>query len=148
NAFIWAINSDTHDDVIIEATFIQRTDNPGAKFGLMCRTNVDGVGYYFIIGGDGSAFIGKVATDTVQHIADASATDAILPGTELNLVRAVCAGDYLALYVNDELIVDVNDDTFTEGVAGLTAASGEDGDADVTVDDLDIYQAVISDQSN
>ncbi len=141
SSIIWAVNATEHTDVIIDATFIQRTENAKSEFGLMCRANTSGTGYYFIISGDGTGYIAKGLSDRNLDLTDRVSSSAIVTGTDANTVRAICAGNYLALYVNDTLVAQANDSDYASGVAGLAAASGGDLDADVTVDDLDIYQA-------
>lgn len=144
-SLIWGVNTLEQTDESIAATFIQSADNPNAHFGLMCRTNTDGVGYYFIVGGDGIAYIGKGDDNQVIALTDPVASAAINQGTDANTVRAVCVGNYLALYANDQLVAEANDDEYTSGVSGLAASTTSNtADTDVTVDDLDIYAVTAS----
>ncbi len=143
-SLIWGVNTLEQADESIQATFIQRAENPDAHFGLMCRTDTTGIGYYFIVGGDGTTYIGKGVEDKVAVLTDPIISEAVNQGTDANTVRAVCAGNYLALYVNDQLVAEANDDQFTRGVSGLAASSGDSADTDVTVDDLDIYAVTAS----
>ena len=147
SSFVWAVNATEHTDVIIQATFIPRVENADSEFGLMCRADAAGFGYYFVISGEGAGYIAKGVEDKVQRLTDPVESEAIITGTDANTLRVICAGDYLALYVNDELVAEANDDEFTAGLTGLAASSGGNQDADVTVDDLDIYEAVVSDTS-
>ena len=146
-SYVWGLNSTVHDNVIIEATFTQETDDTGSSFGLMCRTDApdSGNGYYFLIDGEGYGYIGKASegVDSVEPITDEVESRSIRTGAESNEVRAVCVDNYLALYVNGRLVVDANDDDFASGYAGLSASSGEEQDADILVDDLSIFEAVI-----
>ena len=68
-------------------------------------------------------------------------SDAIQQGRSINRIRAVCVGDYLALYVNGQFVAEICDSYFNRGYAGLTAAVPEGGEVDVTFDDLTITSA-------
>jgi hypothetical protein len=46
---------------------------------------------------------------------------------ETNRIQGVCKGDQLILYVNRQKILEVVDDSLTEGIVGLVAGNGLKG---------------------
>jgi hypothetical protein len=82
----------------------------------------NGNGYLFLIQGARSfAILRSRGRDTVPLV-NWTASDKILPAPELNQLRAVCMGDYLAFYVNGEFLADVTDDTYSSGQVALLAS--------------------------
>ena len=57
-------------------------------------------------------------------------------------MRAVCAGNYLALYVNDQFVGDATDDTYTSGQVGLAASAANRLGTRIDFDNLTISAAV------
>lgn len=141
--FIWGLNAALHTDVVIEADIAQLSPFPDSAFGLMCRADPsnNGDGYYFIINGGGYFSIRIGEGDNVLPLVDWALSDAIETGININRLRIVCVEDYLALYVNDVLVVDVFDSTYTEGYAGLAIGAVQNTGADVQFDNLLIYEA-------
>lgn len=143
HGFIWALNSEAHTNVVIQADTRQLSTYANNAYGLMCRaapTN-NGDGYYFLISGDGSYTIRSGATDVVRGLIKWEPTDAIQQGQAINRIRIVCIDDYLALYVNGRFVAETRDDRYQRGFAGIAAAVPEGGDVDVAFDDLIIREA-------
>lgn len=142
--FVWGLNDQIHQDVVIEVQTTPMAVDPNMGFGVMCRADVsnNGDGYYFIVNGNGYYTIRIGEGDNVFPLVDWAQSDAVKQGIDTNTLRAVCAGDYLALYANDELIAQVNDATYAEGVAGLAVAAASGSVADVAFDNLTIWEAV------
>jgi hypothetical protein len=152
--YIWGLNEVEHSDVVIEATTDQVSEHANNAYGVMCRADIsnNGDGYYFLISGDGFYSISKGEGDDVTPIVEWTAHSAINDGQATNKIRAVCIGNYLALWVNDKFLTEIEDTTYASGYAGLAAAAFESeedditvsGDADITFDDLTITAASLS----
>ncbi len=146
NGFIWALNSEAHTNVVIQADTRQLSTYANNAYGLMCRaapTN-NGDGYYFFISGDGHYTIRRGATDMIRGLIKWEPSGAIQRGQAINRIRIVCVDDYLALYVNGEFVAELYDDRYQRGFAGITAAVPESGDVDVVFDDLIIWEASLA----
>jgi len=146
NGFIWALNSEAHTNVVIQADTRQLSTYSNNAYGLMCRaapTN-NGDGYYFFISGDGNYTIRRGATDMIRGLIKWEPASAIQQGQAINRIRIVCVDDYLALYVNGEFVAELHDDRYQRGFAGITAAVPEGGDVDVEFDDLIIWEGEVS----
>lgn len=142
--FIWALNAQMHSDVSIQVDTQQISDYANNAYGVMCRAAPanNGDGYYFMISGDGMYTLRRGSLDQVRALIEWTYSDAIQQGSSINRIRAVCVGDYLALYVNGQFVAETRDSYFRQGYAGLTAAVPEGGEVDVSFDDLAISAAV------
>lgn len=143
--FVWVLNQTIHTDVVIEIETAQFSTFRDNAYGIICRAapTDNGNGYYFLIGGDGYYTIRRGAADEINALIPWTATSAIHPNQAINRMRAVCIGNYLALYINGEFIAETRDSRYLRGYTGLAAGVVEDGDLEVTFDDLTIWVASI-----
>jgi hypothetical protein len=138
----WGLNEQEHADVVIEVTASQRSAGRSA-YGLMCRADAsnDGSGYWFLIGDEGFSAIHRVGGLGGFSPLAGYPSSAVKLGQASNIIRAVCIGDYLALYVNGEFVMEARDSSFARGYAGLAAISPVDTPIDAIFDDLTIWEA-------
>ncbi len=140
--YVWGLNEQQHDNVILEAEItpmsINSTEN---AFGVMCRADVsnNGDGYYFMIKGDGYYSISIGDGADIKPLVEWQPSKAIHAGIDKNRVRVVCVDDNLALYVNDQLLIETQDSTYSSGYAGLTIAAAPNSSSDVAFDNVAIY---------
>lgn len=138
--YIWSLNT-AHNpaDVIITAEMSRFSDYARGIYGLVCRADPSGssAGYYFLITANGQASIrrGIDRNSEFAPLADWRETTAIRGG-EANTVQAICAGEYLALYVNGEFVADAIDDMRTSGYTGVVVGLAGAGEIDVAFDDF------------
>ncbi|HAF61855.1 MAG TPA: hypothetical protein DCK95_05970 [Anaerolineaceae bacterium] len=97
-------------------------------FGLVCRYQDDENYYAFLVSSDGYFGILRVLYGgfTVLNSGKMQYSDIIRQGESINHIRADCVGNQLTLYVNNNLLAQVEDDVFSEGLLGLTASSFEE----------------------
>lgn len=146
DGYIWGLNETVHDDVVIEVTATQLSAYENNAYGVMCRsdTSNNGDGYYFLISGDGYYTISKGEGDNVNQLVEWTSNSAINEGQASNTIRAVCIGNYLALYVNDTFMAEIEDGDFSSGYAGFAATAFDGGDIDISFDNLTISAASLS----
>lgn len=144
--FMWTIHPPQLTDTVIEVETTQLSDYRNNAYGVMCRAapTDNSNGYFFLISGDGNYTIRRGAVDTVAPLIPFSYSDAIRQDHGVNRLRAVCIGDYLALWVNDTFVAETHDDYFKAGYTGLSVAVVKGGDADITFDDLTVYSASLA----
>lgn len=142
--YVWALNAQSHSDVIIEVEATPMNVHFENGFGVMCRADStnNGDGYYFMINSNGYYSIGKGEGPAITPLIDWTRTDTVHQQLDLNRIRAVCDDNLLALYVNDVFVAQVNDDTYTAGYAGLAIAGSATGEADIAFDNLIIYEVL------
>ena len=147
--YVWTQGAAQYADIVAEAEMRQISDYDHNAFGLACRLDPanSGRGYYFLISGDGYASIRWSNGRSLEPIARAERTAHVERGTARNRVRIVCIGDYLALWVNDEFVVDARDLRAVEGAVGLAGVMNYAGKRlSVTFDDLKVWRATIDDR--
>ncbi len=144
NQIIWGQNTDEFEDGVIEVLASQDGGSDNNAFGIMCRAHEDNniEGYHFWITSDGfAAIVMYEEDDGYTNLTDWVETDVVNRHDE-NVIHAVCVGEYLALYVNGELLAEVEDDTYDDGVTGLSVRNFEDDEfARAFFDDLRIWEA-------
>lgn len=109
---------------------------------LLSERNINnGDGYLFLVAGGGRFAIMRSLGRGLTPLVNWTESSAINAGAAQNRIRAVCMGNYLALYVNGQFLADVSDDTYTDGqVALLAAAAGRTG-VQVSYDNLTVSAA-------
>ena len=124
-------------DVVIDvdATQTSAPADSWTYYGVGCRTGGFG-GYYLLVHGDGRYGIVKINRGEFDWLVDWQESAAIRQGNETNHLRAVCAGAYLALYANGELLVEAWDDFFQHGEVVLVATSSGDEPAEFHFDNF------------
>ncbi len=135
---MWGVAGRNFDDVIIEvqATQVQAPPNDNNDYGVVCREQGDGSGYYLLISGDGLYSIQLASQGSFEQLVEWAESDVIRQGNATNDIMAVCDGDTLSLYVNGELLASVSDSTFRSGDIALTATSYEAGPTVIHFDHL------------
>ncbi|MCP5093969.1 MAG: hypothetical protein GY943_00290 [Chloroflexi bacterium] len=142
--YIWGLNEQNHTDVIMEVTSTQISSYENNAYGIMCRADPsnNGDGYYFLISGDGFYSIAMGAGEDVNSLVDWKSSSAIEKGTSSNTLRAVCLGSSLYFYVNDRLVAETEDTTYSSGYAGFVGTALDGGDIEVNFDSLTIKTAL------
>lgn len=112
-------------------------------FGLVCRYQDDSNYYAFLVSSDGYYGILRVLYGgyAVLNGGQMQYSSAIRQGQDTNHIAATCVGNQLTLYVNNDVLVQVEDDVFSEGKIGLIASSfGEPGVAVLFDNFLAVYR--------
>jgi hypothetical protein len=138
--YVWGLNQKQQSDVILEVEATPLTPNFENGYGVMCRANSEGDGYYFMMNPNGYYSIQLGNSKGIRPLVDWQRSKAIKPEIDRNTIRAVCVGDHLAMYINDTFVAETNDDTYTTGYTGLSVAAGENSDVDAAFDNLAIYE--------
>lgn len=142
-ALVWGTNSTDHDDVVIYVEVERDSDGEASGFGIMCRVDPDNVenGYSFLITSDGFYSIGIWEDNEFDSLLDeVFVRSSDLEEEDSYTMTVVCVDEYLALYVDGELIGEVEDDTYDEGYTGVAAISFDDDGVDVLFDNMIIWE--------
>jgi tetratricopeptide (TPR) repeat protein len=153
NAGVWAMPGRLFDDVRIEVYATKQGGDNDNFFGLMCRitSTSDGADFYiFMISSDGYYGIGKRINSGDMLMFDLNgkadpesnrmyANTAILQGDATNKITAICSGSHLALYVNDTLLMEVNDSDISRGQVGMVAGARDIPGTSIFFDDFFVY---------
>jgi hypothetical protein len=119
--YIMSTNHASHTDVLINATVRQTQGLLGNGFGVVCRADEQGNGYYFLLSSDGefTISVGTPARDQLFELVPWQYHSVIRQGFYENTIRAACAGNYFAMFINDVFVAEAFDDEFTAGELGV-----------------------------
>ncbi|MCK9245460.1 MAG: hypothetical protein M0P11_00700 [Anaerolineaceae bacterium] len=137
----WALANQDFGNVAIEvdATYMGGTaDN---SFGVVCKFQDIKQYYAVVISSDGAYMIQKRVGGSYQRLTGEyfQLSDQIKPGTRVNRLRVECGQDYLALYVNQELVNRVEDSTYNQGDVGLIVTTYGEPGLTVSFDNFEVY---------
>jgi len=138
--YVWGLNAQAYADTVVEVQATPLTSFQDIGSGVMCRADAsnNGDGYYFMINPNGHYSIRIGRGSEVAPLVDWTASPAVHSGIDHNTIRAVCLGNQLAMNVNDQLVASVEDNTYSSGYTGLTAAASNFG-VDISFDNLKLY---------
>lgn len=139
---LWGQDTEEFTDVVIEvdATFLAEDD--ANAYGIMCRADPANTldGYHFFISADGYYAIYVSVGGDLEPLVSFERAGAINTGQASNHITAVCVDNYLALYINGDLVEEYTDSTYSSGVVGLTTGQFEDtGAVEVAFDDVRVW---------
>jgi len=122
---MWGVANRSFSNVVIEvdATQISGPSNNDNGYGVVCREQGNGEGYHLLVSGDGYYAILKAKYGDPEWLVDWMESDVIRRGNATNHIRAVCDGEYLALFVNGERLAEARDATFNRGDIAFVAMS-------------------------
>ena len=142
--YVWTQGEASYSDIVMEADLEQISDYDHNAFGLACRLDPSnsGRGYTFLISGDGFASIRWSDGRSLRPITEARPSQHIRLGVASNRVRALCIGDYLALWINDEFVAEARDGRASDGAVGMVGVMNYQGKRlAVAIDDLKVWRA-------
>ena len=144
--YAWTQHDQRLRDTIIEVETRQLSEYAHNAYGVACRMAMDnsGRGYFFLISGDGHASIRWSDGRSLRAIVAAFPSQHIKQGQARNRVRAVCVGDYLALWVNDEFVAEARDRRASSGAVGLAGVMSYAGKRlSAAYDNLRVWSASV-----
>jgi hypothetical protein len=142
--YVWSQRDGDFADIVVEADATQVSDYDHNAYGIACRLDQAnrGIGYFFLISGDGYASIRWSNGRSLDPIVSAAPSEHIRRGAATNRLRVVCVGDYLALWVNGEFVADARDQRAATGAVGLAGVMNYASQRLVVAfDDLKIWRA-------
>jgi len=148
--YVWTQSDSLFADVVLEADLKQTSSYDHNAFGLACRLDPanTGRGYYFLISGDGYASIRWSNGRSLEQVVPARPSAHIKRDGAQNRLRAVCIGEYLALWVNDQFVAEARDRRAASGAVGLVGFMNYEGRRlTLTIDDLKLWRAALDDRA-
>lgn len=145
NTGVWAMPGRLFDDVRVDVMATKQSGDNDNFFGLMCRiqgTSDSADFYLFMISSDGFYGIAKRINSGDLVLIGQEAmlyNTAILQGEATNKITAICSGTRLALYANDVLLVEVNDDSLSRGQVGIISGARDVAGTSIFFDDFAVY---------
>ncbi len=139
----WSVNGESFTDAKIDVDAVLLSGPTNDALGVICRFQDNDNYYGFMISHDGYYGIykmidGQMVMSSVEG--NMNFSEVIRQGGVVNHIQAVCKGDILSLIVNDVLLAEVKDDSFTEGKIGLVAGAYDTPGVKVLFDNLRVTQ--------
>ena len=143
NSLFWTVNEGKYTDTKIDVDAVLLNGPTTDNFGVICRFADNANFYGFLITHDGYYGIfkmqnGKMILSGGKQNLDFS--EAIRQGGVVNHITATCSGKILSLEVNDVLLAEIQDESFSSGQIGLIAGAYETAGVQVLFDNLKITQ--------
>ena len=126
-------------EVEVDATQVLGPVSGSNSYGVGCRIQTSGEGYFLRIRGNGEYSIFREMADGDEWLVRWTESPAVKQGDASNHLRVVCQGNRLALFVNGELVAEATDDAFSDGKIALAASTFEDEPTEIHFDDLVAY---------
>ncbi len=128
-------------DVRIETEAFKVDGDRNNRFGVLCRYSHESSFYLFLISSDGYYGIGKIKGTTYQLLGAQSLlpSDQIPEGSQYLKIRADCIKDVLSLYVNGQLIHQIQDGEFINGDVGIIAGTYDNPGIEILFDNFAVY---------
>jgi hypothetical protein len=135
---VWARALQDLVDVVVrvDATQVLAPVNNNNSYGIGCRIQSNGDGYYLLISGEGRFGIFKAVYGDYEPLVDWTQSDVINGGDATNHIQAMCGGTTLSLFVNGQQLASVRDDVFSGGDIALQAATFEAESTEVHFNNL------------
>jgi len=138
NTDFWANPGLEFTDTVIEVDANKVGGPDDNDFGIICRYQDLSNFYFFIVSSDGFYGIAKVVDGEQELIGleNMEFSEDINQGNSSNKLRANCIGQNLALYINDQKMMEVTDAQFSSGDAGLMAGTFDVPGTDIHFDNF------------
>ena len=134
----WANPGLNIQDAVIEVDAEKIGGSDDNLLGIICRYQNDSNFYIFTISSDGFYGIIKLfnGVHTLIDLENMAYSQVINQGLSSNKIQADCTGNRLALHVNGEKLLEVNDSTFQAGDVGLIAGTFDTAGTDIRFDNF------------
>ncbi len=139
--FIWTLGGHSYQDVSATVTVYSEGD-PDNHYGLICRASEAGF-YYFAISADGYYAIFRYTEDgeLLPLTGPAMLRSPAIRQQADNQLLALCQESTLTLYVNGELVAQIEDEALSAGDVGMAAGTLPNSAASLAwFDDLQVSQ--------
>lgn len=98
---------------------------PNSTFGILFRIQESGEFYRFELMNDGHYMIERFGggDNWIRFVDDWTISDSILSGGVVNRLKVIADGPNMSFYVNDVILTEVTDTSYSDGYIGLDAGT-------------------------
>ena len=143
NSLYWTVNEGSYADTRIDVDAVLLDGPINDNFGVVCRFSDNNNFYGFLVTHDGYYGIFKMKDGQMVLTGNKTNLDyseAIRQGGVVNHLTVECTGNVLKLTVNDTLLSEIQDSSFSTGQIGLIAGAYETAGVQVLFDNLKVTQ--------
>ncbi len=140
NLVAWETGDVTAGDFVAEVD-VSHYDGPLINEGGLLFRYVDNANFYlFTVSSDGYYVVKKLADDEWITLIDWTETDAANTGSRsANRLTVLAEGEEFTFFINDELVAEIADDSFSEGAIALVAGSLDEYEVDIAFDNFALW---------
>jgi hypothetical protein len=139
----WSVNGENYKNTKIDVDAVLLNGPTDDNFGVICRFKDNDNFYGFLISHDGYYGIFKMLEGKMilaSQAGNLDFSDSIRQGGVVNHIEATCNESILSLRVNDQLLAEIQDESFSSGQVGLIAGAYSTPGVQVLFDNLKVYQ--------
>lgn len=139
----WTVNGEDYTDTRIDVDAVLVDGPTDDNFGVICRYQDDDNYYGFLVSHDGYFGIFKLLAGEVimaSENGDLQYSEAVRQGGVVNHITAICQDKKLKLSVNEVVLAEIEDDSFSNGKVGLIAGAYANPGVKVLFDNLQVTQ--------
>ena len=125
---MWGAAGKSLEDMVIDVDTeqISAPENNNNDYGIICRLQNDGGGYYALISGDGYySILIQNGEEGFDILVDWTYSSIINQGNTQNHLQLTCRGTKISLSVNGQLLAETSATKFSSGDIGFTTTSYE-----------------------
>ncbi len=133
----WSTLDGDYEDFYLEVDTAHVAGPVDNALGVIFRMEDSENFYLFMISSDGAYSLGRYVDDEWSSLVDWESTDAIETGAGgENRLGLLAVGNEMALYINNEELTRVQDDSFAAGAIALLAGTNAEADVEIAFDNL------------
>ena len=144
NLVAWAeLSGHKFDDFVLEVDASQLAGPDDNSYGVIFRMKEQTEFYRFDVSGDGYYEFSRRNDDEANpwtSITEWLDSDAIHKGASTNQIKIEAEGDHFSFYVNGQLVVEADDNSYRSGGVGLDAGSFSEAGVQVAFDNLTVSE--------
>jgi len=143
NSLFWTINGGIYADTTIDVDAVLLNGPTNDNFGVICRYVDDQNFYGFLVTHDGYYGIFKMVNGQMVLSGNRNNLDfseVIRQGGVVNHITATCQANILSLAVNDVMLAEIQDESFSAGQIGLITGAYDQPGVEVLFDNLVVTQ--------
>jgi hypothetical protein len=140
NLVAWETGDIAAGDFLAEVD-VSHYDGPLINEGGLLFRYVDSQNFYlFSVSSDGYYVVKKLADGEWNNLIEWTETDAADTGSRsTNRLMILAEGDQFAFFINDELVAELEDDSYSEGAIALVAGTLDDYEVDIAFDNFTLW---------
>ncbi len=141
NLSAWGLANRDLADFVLEVESKLEEGAYSNSYGIIFRFQDKDNFYRFDILGDGFYLVSKLLDGQWETLVDWTESPYINVGHASNILKVVCQGSQIGVYANDQLLAELEDDSFPQGDIGFFASTFSESEAHVSFDNLKIWTA-------
>ena len=140
NLVAWETGDLTAGDFVAEVE-VSHYDGPLINEGGLLFRYVDSANFYLVsVSSDGYFVVKKLVDGEWVTLVEWTESDAANTGSRsANYLTVLAEGEQLAFFINDELVAEVADDSFSEGGVALVAGTLDEYEVDIAFDNFALW---------